>query len=219
MAEQAVRRSASTPARGADWLTIAAVGATIATAWGALLWAPHGGAGIAGFVAAWTVMMAAMMLPSAVPFILLYRRGSSVAGTAALAAGYLAVWTVVGVAAWGLHLVAMDVPAAAVLAVAGLYQLTPAKRACLDRCRSPADFLAQRWRSQAFVLGVDHGVWCLGCCWALMAVLVVAGMMGLVWVVGIAGVVAAEKLLPRGLGVARLTGIAFLAAAALEALT
>lgn len=174
------------------------------------------GAGIAGFVAAWTVMMVAMMLPSAAPFVLLYRRGSTASATAALASGYLAVWAGVGLVAWALHQAAMDVPVPLVLAAAGVYQLTPAKEACLRRCRTPADFLVERWRANAFVLGVDHGRWCLGCCWALMVVLVVAGMMGVLWVVAIAAIVAVEKLTKHGVGVARLTGVALLALAVWE---
>lgn len=107
----------------------------------------------------------------------------------------------------------MDIPVPGVLAAAGLYQWTPAKRACLRRCRTPADFLVERWRANAFVLGADHGRWCLGCCWALMAVLVIAGMMGMVWVAAIAGVVAVEKLSSRGAGVARRTGVVLFVAA------
>ena len=175
-----------------------------------------GGAGIAGFVAAWTVMMVAMMLPSTAPFVLLYRRGATATATALLAAGYLAVWGVVGIAAWALHEVAMDVPVPVVLAAAGLYQLTPAKHACLRRCRTPANFLVERWRANAFVLGADHGRWCLGCCWALMAVLVVAGMMGIVWVAAIAGVVAVEKLSSRGERLVHWTGVALIALAIWE---
>lgn len=174
------------------------------------------GVGMAGFVAAWTVMMVAMMLPSAAPFILLYRQGASPAATARLAAGYLAVWAAAGVAAWALQAVAMDIPVPAVLAGAGLYQLTPAKKACLRRCRTPADFLVERWRASAFFLGADHGRWCLGCCWALMVVLVVlvvVGMMGIAWVAAIACVVAVEKLSTRGAGLARFTGVGLIALA------
>ena len=175
------------------------------------------GAGFAGFVAAWTVMMAAMMLPSASPFILLYHRGATRAATARLVAGYLSVWAAVGVAAWVLEAVAMELPASLVLAAAGLYQLTPAKNACLRRCRTPADFLVERWRSNAFLLGADHGRWCLGCCWALMAVLVVVGMMGIGWVVAVAAIVALEKLSSRGAILARWSGIALIGLALWEA--
>lgn len=174
------------------------------------------GAGLASFVAAWTVMMVAMMLPSVAPFVLLYRRGSTASATTTLAAGYLAVWGAVGAGAWMLHQAAMDIPAAAVLAAAGVYQLTPVKQACLRRCRTPADFLVERWRTNAFVLGADHGLWCLGCCWALMAVLVVAGMMDVRWVVAIAAIVAVEKLTKRGAALARVTGVALIALALWE---
>ncbi|HUS62719.1 MAG TPA: DUF2182 domain-containing protein, partial [Acidimicrobiales bacterium] len=128
----------------------------------------------------------------------------------------LVVWSATGIIAWALHEAAMDVPASVVLAAAGVYQLTPAKRACLRRCRTPADFLVERWRVNAFVLGADHGRWCLGCCWALMAVLVVAGMMGIVWVVAITGVVAVEKLTSRGEALARVTGVGLIALAIWE---
>lgn len=176
------------------------------------------GAGLVGFVATWTVMMVAMMLPSAMPFILLYQRGATRWATTALACGYIAVWGTVGVAAWALDAKAMDIPVPAVLLAAGIYQLTPAKHACLRRCRTPADFLVERWRANAFVLGADHGRYCLGCCWALMAVLVVAGMMGIIWVVAIAAIVAAEKLSNRGAGLARWVGIALIVLAAWKAL-
>jgi len=193
------------------------VAAVVAVAWiGVLAGVDGDGAGVAGFVAAWTVMMVAMMLPSATPFVLLYRRGASSAATARLVSGYLAVWGATGIIAWALHEAAMDVPASVVLAAAGVYQLTPAKRACLRRCRTPADFLVERWRANAFVLGADHGRWCLGCCWALMAVLVVAGMMGIVWVVAISGVVAVEKLTSRGEALARVTGVGLIALAIWE---
>lgn len=189
-------------------------------AWIAILTGFDGdGAGIVGFVTAWTVMMVAMMLPSAMPFILLYQRGATRWATVALAFGYIAVWSLVGIAAWALNARAMDIPVGAVFLVAGIYQLTPVKNACLRRCRTPADFLVQRWRTNAFILGADHGRYCLGCCWALMAVLVVAGMMGILWVVAIAAIVAVEKLSSRGAGLARWTGIALIALAIWKTLT
>jgi len=100
---------------------------------------------------------------------------------------------------------------AAVLVGAGAFQLTPLKQVCLRHCRSPLGFLLGHWRggwSGALAMGWTHAVYCLGCCWALMVVLVVAGAMGLPWVLLIACVVAAEKLVPRGEWIARLTGIA-----------
>lgn len=188
-------------------------------AWIAILTGFDGdGTGFVGFVATWTVMMVAMMLPSAMPFILLYQRGATRWATSALAAGYIVIWSLVGIGAWALDARAMDIPIPAVLLVAGIYQLTPAKNACLRRCRTPADFLVERWRSNAFILGADHGRYCLGCCWALMAVLVVAGMMGIIWVVAIAAIVALEKLSSRGAGLARWIGIALIVLAIWNAL-
>ena len=192
------------------------------------------GLGIVGFVAGWTVMMVAMMLPSTMPLILLYRRGATPSATVRLVAGYLAVWGTVGIAAWVIHIVsveniadmdnmagmdniaAVNIPAIVVLLAAGIYQLTPMKQACLRRCRTPADFLVERWRTNAFVLGADHGRYCLGCCWALMAVLVVAGMMGIIWVMAIATIVAVEKLSRPGARLARWIGIALIAFAILK---
>ena len=207
-------RGAHTDRRGTKVLAVIAL-----TAWIAILAGfDGGGAGMFGFVAAWSVMMVAMMLPSAMPLILLYQRGATRRATAALASGYVAVWATVGIAAWALDAAAMNIPVSAVLLAAGIYQLTPIKHACLRRCRTPADFLVEHWRANAFVLGADHGRYCLGCCWALMAVLVVAGMMGVIWVIAIAAIVAIEKLSSRGAGFARLTGFALIALAVFKAL-
>jgi len=176
------------------------------------------GTGIVGFVAAWTVMMVAMMLPSAMPLILIFKRGATRRATVALTAGYLAVWSSIGIAAWAIDAKAMDIPIPVVLLVAGLYQLTPFKNACLRRCRTPANFLVERWRSNAFFMGADHGRYCLGCCWALMVVLIVAGMMGIVWIVAIAAIVAMEKLSTRGAGLARWIGLTLIVLAIWKAL-
>jgi predicted metal-binding membrane protein len=170
------------------------------------------GAGL--WLGAWTVMMAAMMLPSAAPIVLLYGRRSDTVDSTLLMTGYLLVWAFVGVAAYAVDMRVMDPGDAAVgsvLIVAGIYQLTPLKRACLKRCRSPLDFLVTHWRKGrvgALRLGAEHSAYCVGCCWALMAVLVVAGAMGRVWVVAIAAAVAAEKLLPAGQWLGRVGGIA-----------
>jgi predicted metal-binding membrane protein len=192
----------------------AVLAAAIALAWLAVVFGPDGmEMGLLAFVAAWTVMMAAMMLPSAAPLVLLYRLGASTYGTTLLIAGYVAVWGAAGLPAYLAHeLVPMSV-SPLILAVAGLYQFTPFKSSCLRQCRTPADFLVQRWGRGPFRLGVEHGLWCLGCCWALMAVLVLVGMMGLAWVVALAGIVAVEKISRHGILFSRLTGAAFLAAA------
>ena len=180
-------------------------------------------------------MMAAMMLPSAAPMVLLHRvslRGAgtvrSVLHSAVFVGGYLLVWASIGVVVWLAGRILEDVVpmdarpygVAAVLLAAGAYQLTPLKRACLRACRTPADFLVTHWyggRLGAVRLGLAHGLYCLGCCWALMAVFVGAGAMGLAWALAVAAVVFAEKLLPRGMLVARLTGVALIMSAVVVA--
>jgi predicted metal-binding membrane protein len=168
----------------------------------------------------WTVMMVGMMTPSAAPMILTFatvnRRRAMHSGpfvpTSIFLSGYLASWTVfsavAAVAQWGLfHAQILDphrqavTPAfgGALLIAAGIFQLTPAKNACLTRCRSPLDFLTTDWREGslgAFVMGLRHGVFCIGCCWILMALLFVVGVMNLVWVAAISAFVLAEKVAP-----------------------
>jgi predicted metal-binding membrane protein len=174
------------------------------------------GAGL--WIGAWTVMMAAMMLPSTSPLVLLYARQSTATSSTLLTAGYVAVWAGVGLAAYGIDMRLPDPSnrvVGSVLIGAGLYQLTPLKTACLKRCRNPADFLVTHWRRGrvgALRLGVEHGAYCVGCCWALMGVLIVAGSMSLAWVVAIALVVAGEKLLPAGQLFGRLGGVGLLVA-------
>lgn len=190
-----------------------------AAAWAALLAIGDEmpmGAGL--WLGAWTTMMAAMMLPSASPLVLLYAKRSTAVHSTLLAVGYLLVWAAIGLAAYE---VAMRLPdpgdgaVAAVLIGAGAYQFTPLKHACLGRCRNPVDFLLTHWhrgKSGALRLGLEHGAFCVGCCWALMAVLVVAGAMGLVWVIAVALAVATEKLLPAGRLLGRAGGIGLIAA-------
>ncbi len=185
----------------------------------------------------WAVMMTAMMLPTATPLILLYaaaaRRnaesGSPARRVYALAAGYLFVWSLFSVLATALQrilasafvLTPMMEPAnplfgAVVLGVAGLYQLTPLKRACLRACRSPLGFMVQRWRggaAGAFRLGMDHGTRCLGCCWALMLILFAGGVMNLVVIVTLTVWVLVEKAAPFGEATATASGVVLLAIA------
>lgn len=174
------------------------------------------GAGL--WIGAWTVMMAAMMLPSTSPLVLLHARQSTATSSALLTTGYVAVWAAVGLAAYAVDMRLPDPGnrvVGPVLIAAGLYQLTPLKTACLTRCRNPADFLVTHWRRGrmgALRLGVEHGAYCVGCCWALMGVLIVAGSMSLAWVVAIALVVAGEKLLPAGQLFGRLGGVGLLVA-------
>jgi predicted metal-binding membrane protein len=177
------------------------------------------------YVAGWTVMMAAMMLPSALPMIGLYaathrRTGGPARKSVALALFtlvYLGVWAATGVpmylaSTWlgARSALALGYAIAAVLVIAGVFQLSRLKQMCLRHCRSPLGFFLGHWRPGwrgGVALGWAHALYCLGCCWALMLVLVVAGAMGLPWVLLIAAVVAAEKLLPAGHWIARGIGV------------
>jgi predicted metal-binding membrane protein len=184
-----------------------ALAAATAVAWlGLAGWEPP--TGLAGFLAGWTLMMAAMMLPSIAPLVLLYR-----GPRAPLAVGYLAVWGAVGLLPYAAMEWGLSPALPVVLALAGAYELSPLKSACLRRCRNAAAFLMERYRSGPLRLGVEHGVWCMGCCVGLMAVLVLAASMGLVWAAAIAAVVFVQKALPLGELSARLTGVALLLAA------
>lgn len=189
------------------------------------------------FTAQWGVMMAAMMLPSAAPMILLYRTvrrrvaggGERSVPPAVFAAVYLFLWLALGVPVYAAYVAvgaaamhrpwvgeAMPFAVAGVVAAAGAYQLTGAKRACLRRCESPLAFLMRRWRggyAATLRLAVEHAGYCIGCCWGLMAILVAAGAMSLPWVVAITVVVFAEKVLPRGWRTARVVGLVLLALA------
>ncbi|MCD6021648.1 MAG: hypothetical protein K0R20_1358 [Actinomycetia bacterium] len=194
-------------------IAVAALVAASAVAWMALVtYEPP--MGFLGFTAGWSLMMAAMMLPSIAPLWLL-SRGSRVG----MAAGYLAVWSVVGMVPYVAMERAMGLTVPVVLGVAGVYELSPLKSACLRRCRNPATFLMDHYRSGAVRLGVEHGIWCLGCCVGLMAVLVLAASMQLVWAIMIAAAVFVQKALPHGEVSARLIGIGLLVAAAVVALT
>ncbi len=191
--------------------------------------------GFATFLIAWAVMMAAMMFPSAAPMLLFFRtvsagrqaRGQTAVPTWIFAAGYLLIWTGIGVMTWALVQAASEVagrissadretwaPIAlgAVLLLAGLYQLTPIKRASLDHCRTPVGFVMRYWqdgRLGALRMGLRHGVYCLGCCWALFAVLVAAGVMSLAWMLLLTLIVLAEKVLPPSRWTPQVVGGAF----------
>jgi predicted metal-binding membrane protein len=193
-------------------------------------------AGFTTFIAAWAAMMAAMMFPATAPMLLLFRTVTThrQAGTRAyaptwvFAAGYLLVWIAVGALTWALVQILSEAagrlgaveratwaPLAlgAVLIGAGLYQLTPLKHVCLDHCRSPFAFVMQHWRSGyggALQMGIVHGLYCLGCCWALFAVLVAAGIMSLAWMLVLTLIIFAEKVLPGGRRTSQIAGIAFL---------
>ncbi len=170
--------------------------------------------------AMWWVMMVAMMLPSAAPMILLYVRVAGkdhdpypVRRTAVFASGYVTVWGLFSIAATALHAIgerhgllngmmtsASESVSAALLIAAGLYQLTSFKHRCLEACRTPIAFLSRIWRHDvggAFRMGVVHGRFCVGCCWALMLLLFFGGVMNLFWIGGLALLVLAERLSDR----------------------
>jgi predicted metal-binding membrane protein len=177
---------------------------------------------LAFYSSVWVVMMAAMMLPSAAPVVVAHSaverrrrelgRGRKRGGSAAFVGGYLLVWTAFGIVAYALveFLRSLDVEAlawsregryvaAAVIALAAIYQLSPLKGVCLAKCRSPLAFVVGSWRDGrlgATRMGIEHGAWCVGCCWGLMATLFAVGVMSITWTVVIAVLVALEKLLP-----------------------
>ena len=185
--------------------------------------------------AMWWVMMIGMMVPSAAPMVLTFAtlnrnkrtRGQNFVPTSVFLLGYLIAWGAFSVAAtlaqWGLDHAALLSPMLAaaspvlggvLVILAGLYQFTPLKQACLRNCRSPFAFVLNHWRdgwTGALRMGLEHGGYCLGCCWVLMALLFVVGIMNLLWVAGIAAFVFAEKLLPGGVWIGRAGGGAMLA--------
>ncbi len=190
--------------------------------------------------AMWFVMMVAMMLPSAAPMMLIYarvyaqgQRKGQIAGSsipiAAFATGYLLCWLAFSVLATALqylleHAGLVDgmwmwslsrVLTGVLLVLAGLYQFSSLKRACLNHCRSPAAFLSQNWRpgsGGAFRLGLVHGGYCLGCCWSLMLLLFAGGVMNLVWIAGLSILVLLEKLAPFGARLTKPIGVLLMAA-------
>lgn len=198
---------------------------------------PWTAAGVLLIFAMWAVMMIGMMLPTAIPMILLFhtvaaRRGGWAAGAVALfVLAYGLVWCGFSAAAtalqWQLERMALLTPdmavtarwlGGAILLAAGLYQWLPVKQACLTRCRSPVTFILRHWRSGpagAFRIGLDHGVYCLGCCWALMGLLFVFGVMNYLWIAALGALVLGEKLVPLGSWLGRLAGVAMIGRGAL----
>jgi len=188
----------------------------------------------------WVVMMIGMMTPSAAPMVLIYARvgrqaavqGKTFASSTWFAGGYLAAWTAFSLVAtsaqWALERAALLTPmmesaskglSAGVLILAGIYQWTPLKESCLSHCRSPLLFIQQHggFRRQphfALELGLRHGLYCIGCCWALMALLFVGGVMNLLWISVLAILVLLEKIVPFGGFVARIAGLCFMVSGA-----
>jgi predicted metal-binding membrane protein len=229
---------------GGAWVVLAAADAS---AWGRYL--HHDGLAVAGlsapisvavFVGGWVVMLAAMMLPTTYPLVRIFDGMVAIRDDATrllllLVAGYLTVWTLAGLAAYGLdlgvHAAVEAVPfveehewllAVTVLAGAGAYQLSALKERCLTRCRNPRAVLMLRWRGQlpgteAFMIGAGHGAECLSCCWALMLVLFALGAGNLGWMLAAAAVMALEKTAPGGTRLRQPIGVGLLAMAVVVA--
>jgi predicted metal-binding membrane protein len=189
--------------------------------------------GLGWYLGIWVTMMAAMMLPSVAPMVLMFARVSGERhrqGRAALIptwvflAGYLGAWTAYGLIAYGVYrfVTAVDsgflawneagpYVAGGALAAAGIYQLTPLKELCLRHCRSPLHFILHGWRNGrigALRMGAEHGLYCVGCCWGLMLILFALGVMSVFWMAAVAGVIFAEKVLPYGARLSRVFALA-----------
>jgi predicted metal-binding membrane protein len=221
-----------------DRLFLAAgLGMVVALAWGWLLAGAGMSMGGALIVfAMWWIMMIAMMLPSAAPVILLAaalnRRADPArppyGATGAFTAGYLLGWGLFSVAAVGVQMwlaridllsdmlvIRSDFFNGGILVAAGIWQFTPVKNACLQHCRSPVQFLTQHRRPDntgALLMGLRHGLYCVGCCWFLMLLLFVGGVMNLLWIAGLAIYVWMEKTLPAGSRLSRITGFGLVTA-------
>lgn len=185
-----------------------------------------------GFVGLWTVMMAAMMLPSTLPTVLLYKTvslsrrqfGLRPAPVIMFVAGYLSIWALTGIGAAALDRVGLfamtpwsTVAVGGALIVAGAFQLTRWKARCLGHCRSPLHFFMDHWRDGrlgAMVMGAHHGLYCVGCCWGLMLALLALGMMSPAWMSLVTILIALEKIAPHGERVAFSSGVLGLLAGA-----
>jgi predicted metal-binding membrane protein len=192
--------------------------------------------GLAWFTGIWVTMMAAMMLPSAAPMMLLFhrvssersKRGQTSVPVWVFCLSYLAVWTLYGLAAYGVYrlVVHFDVGflawdrggrylAGGAIVAAGLYELTPLKSVCLRHCRMPLHFVMGHWREGrlgAVRMGAEHGAYCVGCCWGLMVVLFALGVMSLTWMALVAVLILAQKILPYGERLTRVFAVLFVAA-------
>jgi predicted metal-binding membrane protein len=192
--------------------------------------------GLGWYLGIWVTMMAAMMLPSVAPMVLIFTRISrerdrqgraAFVPTWVFLAGYLAAWVAYGLIAYGVFRLVTAVDsgflawdeagpyvAGGAVAAAGLYELTPLKDLCLRHCRGPMHFILHGWREGrigALRMGAEHGLYCVGCCWGLMVILFALGVMSLFWMAAVAGIIFAEKVLPYGLRLSRGFALAFIA--------
>jgi predicted metal-binding membrane protein len=192
--------------------------------------------GLGWYLGIWVTMMAAMMLPSVAPMVLIFTRVSrerrrqgraTFVPTWVFLAGYLSAWVAYGLVAYGVFRLVTSLDngflawdeagpyvAGGAVAAAGLYQLTPLKDLCLRHCRGPMHFILHGWRegrTGALRMGAEHGLYCVGCCWGLMVILFVLGVMSLFWMAAVAAIIFAEKVLPYGLRLSRVFALAFIA--------
>ena len=230
MSDRAIVAAGLLGVAGLAWLYVARLGGETADMAMAMpQMTPWGPADFVLTFLMWAVMMVAMMVPSASPMILIFAtinrkrlaERTPVIRTGLFLLGYLIVWAAYSLLAalgqWALHTAALISPAMVVtprlggllLVAAGAYQFTPLKDVCLARCQSPFGFVLTEWRegaTGALVMGLRHGAFCVGCCWVLMALLFVAGVMNLLWVAAIAAFILLEKVAPLGRVVSRLAG-------------
>ena len=237
-------RSRATSASWPDYVLGGSIGVLTLLAWLALwLWGKspsghmlmHGsaqGAFTGIFILGWTLMTVAMMLPTAVPLLVMFRRmvagtGDSASLVTLLIAGYLGVWIVFGVVAQSANRLAAQalqaigtpwIAGAAILLIAGIYQFTPLKYACLEKCQTPRSFIISRWRGgnrqwQSLRIGIEHGIFCVGCCWSLMLLMFLVGAGSLGWMFLLGAVMALEKNFPFGKRMSAPVGVILIAAA------
>jgi len=227
----------SLPATPARPVVLGALGLLTALAWCYLAWWPMpmpDAAGVATLsylilsTLMWSLMMVAMMAPAVVPVILLFdraaRHGHATAGrTSSFVAGYFSAWAGFSLAVSALQILLIQLDwidtmgiarhwqlSAALLILVGIYQWLPVKLACLRHCQSPVHVLAHSFRAGrlgAWRMGLEHGLYCVGCCWLAMLLLFIGGVMNLWWIAGIAVAVSIEKLVPNGYFIARLLGM------------
>jgi predicted metal-binding membrane protein len=188
--------------------------------------------GLGWYVGIWVTMMAAMMLPSVAPMALIFarisrdraQRGQAYVPTWIFLGGYLAAWTAYGLLAYGVYRLVIAAGtgwlawdragpyvAGGAIVLAGIYELTPLKEVCLRHCRGPLHFILHGWRTGRFGalrMGVEHGLYCIGCCWGLMIILFAVGVMSLFWMAAIAAVIFAQKTLPYGIRLSRVFALA-----------
>ncbi len=175
------------------------------------------------FIGSWTLMTIAMMLPTTLPLLATFQTIASARRDRSLlivlaVVGYLVIWAAFGVAVYVGQQAAQGIAlgSSAILLLAGVYQFTPLKHRCLDKCRSPLSFVLSHWqgrheRWQALRLGVDHGAFCVGCCWTLMLLMFVVGMTNVAWMLGLAIVMAVEKNVSWGRRLSAPLGVILLA--------